>query len=187
MKNNLLFLWIPKTGGTSFYEAMNKSNSFVKELSCNKISSGTHGHIKLDMIYSQEELLSFDIVTIVRNPYSRFLSLYRYLQKIGRFDKSKSILEFIKTIRHGIDPISSYNSKLLSQCNPQTHWTDGIPGITIWMTENIDLLFRFYNIPLVHMNSSTKPQDDSLLTREVIDFINEYYDSDFIEFGYTKK
>jgi hypothetical protein len=188
MKNNL-FLWIPKTAGTSFFASMNlKDKTFHKSILNNvagkKIKNGTHGHIDITKIYSKEELRCFNIFTIVRDPYGRFISLFSYLKRTNKISKNLSISDFVKKIKSGIPPVGNYNVKGLSQCNPQIKWVEKIENIKIYKFENMQKIYEDFEIKPQWLNKSVNGNYKNFYTKDIKDFVNSYYEEDFRFFNY---
>jgi len=188
MKRNL-FIWIPKTSGTSFYESLSgQDSSFRLELDSKiKIKNGTHGHIKVDLIYNKEELEEFNIFTIVRDPYSRFISLFEYLKVANRIKKDITIHDFIELIKKGISPVGEYNSAGLSQCNPQVDWIKNINKVKIYKFEDMHELYSDFNIEKMWKNRSVFRPYQEYYTSDVETFVETYYKEDFNLFNYNMK
>ena len=185
--NKNLFIWIPKTGGTSFYDSLSRTEpSFVKALSLKKIKNGTHGHIDVTTIYTQKELQNFNIFTICRNPYTRFVSLYRYSQETNIFCKNKTIYDFVDAISQGIPPVGRYNRIGLSQCNPQVNWIK-MRNIKIYRFESLNDIFDDFSIPMIWKNRSVFQDHRKLITHDIKKFIDAFYDVDFKKFDYKKE
>ena len=188
MKRNL-FIWIPKTSGTSFYRSLSKrDSSFKLELNPEtKIKHGTHGHIKIDLIYNKEELEEFEIFTIVRNPYSRFISLFEYSKRkdITNIEIDTTIYEFIELIEKGIPPVGKYNRDGLSQCNPQVDWIKNVDNVKIYKFEDMCELYSDFNIKKRWSNKSVFRPYEEYYTPDIKMFVETYYKEDFNLLNYS--
>lgn len=184
MKNSL-FIWIPKTSGTSLVKSITEQYSeFTTCLTTKKILTGTHGHIKIDQIYSKNELNNFYLFSIVRQPYSRAVSLYEYLKKHNVIENI-TFLEFTKIIDK-IPPVGRYNTLGLSQCNPQYDWIDGIENVNIFYFENLEPLYE--NLKLdkkYHLNRSVQSDYKKYYCLESYENIKKIYKIDFDIFKYN--
>lgn len=185
MKKNL-FIWIPKTSGTSFYESFSeRDSSFKLELDpTRKINNGTHGHIKVDLLYSKEELEEFKIFTIVRNPYSRFVSLFEYLKKHNIIKSGSTMCDFVSLIKKGIPPVGKYNRAGLSQCNPQSDWLKDISKVKVYKFENMNQIYLDFNIEKKWKNRSVFRPYEEYYTTDIRRFVEACYSEDFNLFNY---
>ena len=134
-----LFIWIPRTGGSSIWEAYSgmlspeasqqwrlnvKYQEPIREDAT--LTTCSHAHIPSLIQYqimSREWLERRFVFTFVRNPWDRLVSLYYYYRRLKRFFKG-SFPEFIEAIRHGMPKPGTYNYYLLSMANPQAEWFD---------------------------------------------------------------
>lgn len=182
--NNKMFIWIPKTSGTSLYRAMSeKDPTFLKCLDVKKIPNGTHGHVKINCVYSEQELENFYIFTIVRNPYSRTVSLYEYLKKLNIIDKI-TFLDFTNKIK-SVPPIGPYNRIGLSQCNPQSDWLFGIKKVQIFYFENLSPLYDELGLKKQYVLNKSVSGDyrEYYCTKSKIN-VDNFYSIDFENFSY---
>jgi len=184
--NKKLFIWIPKSSGTSFYESFRLIDpTFIMQLNCNKITNGTHGHCLVTEIYSDKELCDFEIFTIVRNPFSRAVSLYEYLKKQNLFPKNKNFESFLSTIHNGVPSVGPYNRKGLSQCNPQKDWIKDVPNVKIYRLEKRNILERDFALPQKHANRSVYSDYRLMYDHNTIEMVKEIYKEDFTYFNYS--
>ena len=202
----VLFIWIPKTAGTSIYEAMSSSLNMKRYLklplaqkSFTNLGSNTFGHISVDY------LLNHGIIKnkyynnafkfcISRNPYDRFVSLFYYMKRHNRIPSDFKMIDFIRCIQDGIVPVGGYNFEGLSQCNKQVDWILNIQVDEVFKFENLSEDILKLNkrtgkkINLLHKNKSKQRILDYIdeLDQETIKLINKYYDEDFERFSYSK-
>ena len=183
--NRNLFIWIPKTSGTSFYESYRLLDpTFVKQLDGKKILNGTHGHYSIKEIYDPQELQDFNIFTIVRNPFSRAISLYEYLKKQNLFPKNKSFSLFLETIMKGVPPVGPYNRVGLSQCNPQKDWINSITDVKIYRMEDRARIEEDFGLSPRHVNRSVYLNYKAYYDDRTIKMVREIYKEDFLFFDY---
>lgn len=186
--NNKLFIWIPKTSGTSFYESYSRIDpTFVKKLDGTKISNGTHGHYLVSDIYNKEEMSKFDIFTIVRNPFSRAVSLFEYLKKNNLFPRDKSFKFFLETVKSGVPPVGPYNRIGLSQCNLQKDWIPPDVTVKIYRLENRGELLRDFQLKNFHTNRSVYKDYRRYYDSVTFDLTKDIFKKDFQYFNYPEE
>jgi len=105
MREDVLFIWVPKAAGTSVYHILSKYN--CPKLKGNKDAqefenSGfvTFGHLSISYlletnVISKDYLKKSFKFCFVRNPWDRFVSLYHYTQ----YDKRMSFEKFVLLIQ----------------------------------------------------------------------------------------
>lgn len=201
-----VFIRIPKTGSTSVKKTLDKTkfkgiplNEGMEKIdkSFNNKGYWLFGHHDFKLMYENGYITneffneSFKF-TFVRDPYTRMVSLFYYLQGVKH--NHGDLKSFCKKIQKGVDPIGLYNRKGLSQCNPQYHWI--FPEMNyIGKTENIDKDFKeicsYLDIEYPgklpkHRHKGIKNYD-KYYDRETRDIVNSIYDKDFKDFDYKKK
>ena len=212
---NLLFIHIPKTGGTSleFYFS-SKYNIELSNNSCydhfinyNNIDWSKYNfnkiflfrniplqHFTYKNIINNKHILNinFDdnnlkIITVVRNPYYRIISDLFWLQFIDLNTKSEEV--FIKIKEY------LYSNYLDNHNIPQylfliDHNEKLIDSIQILKTEtlNEDMKKIGYSDFDLFVNDNQNKNIDYLtyLNKDSIELINNYYDKDFTYFNYEK-
>lgn len=176
-KYNLFFVHIPKNAGTSI-------NEFLE------IKPDNRGHrtpLQLSELYT--EYSSTPSFAVIRNPWDRMVSLYKFRKNKGH-DK------------HLIGDYS-FQQWLLSTQTPK------MAGYMEWVNQ-YDLLFKdknlvtevieysnlveeltiflkkqgHYTISLPHLNSSNREHYSSYYNDECIDFVARKFDKDIRAFGY---
>ena len=201
---NLLFIHIPKTGGSSlelYFSAKfdiplnNKSlyNFIEDELLLNeniKINSSLQ-HITYIQIIEYSKIFNIDfdnirIITIVRNPYERIMSdLFYY--KLITIDATKEtvfdiIKEYLVSDKYDNHNIPQY--KFITNDKGEI-----IQNIHILKTENLknDMNNLCYSDFDVFENINVnKVNYYNYLGNNSIDIINQFYHLDFILFNYDK-
>ena len=201
-KQKVIFCHIPKTAGQSIEKAIisnvglshedrgkfllgfnNESNKGPRRLAHLFLSEYKElGHI------SNEKFAEYFKFTIVRNPYSRLISELNYrnvpIQPIEKYVNSIPKLYYKDKWRH-ICPQTFYiyDGKSLNTEINKIYYFEKLSEAFA------DLKRRLFcaNIYLSHENKSlNKSWIKEKLTRNDLDFINDYYDLDFKMLGYKK-
>lgn len=203
--SNGLFIWIPKTAGTSVFEML-RTCGFVKLKSvedARRYFSGrgrvTFGHMSMSDLLDQgvvgrDFIDSAFVFTVVRNPYARAVSCFNHLNKRGYFSEWKRIpdfTEFLKIIQSGFfERVGPRNNRGLAFCNPQSEWLKGVRVDRIFklesLSEDLDGLreaFRCPGLELGHFNRSGGLDVQSISPKDRA-LIEEIYQEDFERFGY---
>jgi hypothetical protein len=155
VKQDVLFLWVPKCAGTSVYATLVKYGCIEKrwETPLEKFDNrgvSTFGHVDVLQliekgVVSREYFDRAFKFAFVRNPFDRLVSLYFYLKKSKNEDVPEEMpfAAFCRRVAGGeIPPVGLHNSLGLSQCNPMSRWlADGsgrlLPDF-VGRHENID-------------------------------------------------
>ena len=207
---SVIFVWIPKSAGTSVFAAMEKHGA-QKLLSTQAIAAYfrqkgvvTFGHIYVPALI-QSGLVTHNFFqssykfTIVRNPFDRLVSLYEYLKRMNFLPKTTTFDIFCEYVRaRAWEDIGLINHDGLNQLHPQTTWILDAMGKVF-----IDDIYRFEDLsnqwseiwtrvgmpgkppPLDILNrSERKPVSEYFCDRQ-IEIIQEVYRNDFAQFGYS--
>lgn len=203
---NLLFIHIPKAGGSSVEQYLsikysiklnnlsiygNLPADFKKKHDITKNYS--FQHYTYNEIYDMREILNIDfstnpnILAVVRNPYTRLISDLFYLSLIKpNTDKS----EIPRIIRRYI--VSNKDNHSIPQYRYITDKNGYlVKNITILRMENLkeDMIkhgyadFNKYDNKNIIISSD---KYDEFLTPEVIKLVNFFYEEDFKYFDYDK-
>ena len=193
----LCFIHIPKTGGTGIemqLEIMNKKKNLWG------IEKGRARQHYLWFEYKdilKDNYNNFFKFTLVRNPYSRFISEYYYNDNYG-FKNNQSFDDFIETAKDIIDNRKYYNNLKNDHFIPQTNFIYDINNNLIinkiFKLENIQELgnylvennyLKIYTNKIVNKShkKSLRIQD---LNKEQKDKIYSLYERDFLLLKYNR-
>ncbi len=183
MQNNIIFIWIPKTAGTSIFDILKKENDavFLRD----DFSLFQHQRIATFAHINVLELLSNGIITqeyfdnsfkfsFVRNPWDRLVSLFFHAKALLATHKPfpelmevSAALENFNTFCHffcnrPLKPVSISNEIGKFQPTPQADWVTDKNGKIfvnfIGKVERIDEDFQkvceIINIPRRHLPKS---------------------------------
>lgn len=151
-----VFLWVPKAAGSSVWSVL-AAQGGAQYWSYPRArwvfpNAGlvTFGHIRyLDLVDDGVVTEGFDgravKFCVVRNPYSRAVSLFNYLRRFGPVPvvpPSMGFDEFAELLGEGrFEPVGRYNTLGLSQCNPQCRWIEADDGRVV-----ADVVGRFEDL-----------------------------------------
>jgi len=203
---NILFIHIPKTGGSSVEQYLSNkysiklntsalygffSDDFKKQHDITKIYSLQH--YTYNELYDMRQILNIDftnniqIFTVVRNPYYRLLSDLFYL---GLLKPDTNKTEVPRIIRRYI--VRNKDNHSIAQFRYIVD-KDGylLPNIKILKTEslNSDMVkmgFGDFNIYERKNISGISDRYDDFLTPDVIKLVHFFYEEDFKYFDYDK-
>lgn len=176
----MIFIWIPKTGGTAF--AKTNDLTIITEFNPMPVytfeKGVTFGHSSPQALLQSGTIhpttwRTERIVTLVRNPYDRFKSLYYDYKKSGRISQDLSQREFAHAIKEMRPLPGLYNSDHLSMCAPQVTWI--VPGMQIYKLEDMQ------QMQSLNVNPESR---NSTLDKDAIHLIKAIYVMDFVSLGY---
>src|SRR5688572_22719736 len=181
----MIFIWIPKTGGTTYVSEQVPEMKIVTEdyhkfdgwMVHENITFGhAHPWALIDArIIPKSQWDWHDKIAIVRNPYDRFVSLFHDYKRTGRIPQDFTQLQFIRAIKEMRPVPGLYNSDHLSMAAPQMCWI--IPGVICLRFEELQPNFK------THLNSGNhSDQIDPVAKRAVLDF----YRADFTVLNYDE-
>ena len=202
-QKDALFVWIPKSAGTSIYNWLHKEIGMLKLKEPFAVKGGfpglgpaTFGHMNLVELVNKGWIDTAYLdrafcFAIVRNPYARAQSLYKYLKKRNRLDSD--FTTFLEHVAKGVEPIGLYNSVGLSQANPQCRWVKGAGGKLLvdefWKLEDLETAIpkiRYNtgaeNAPRMLNKSAGQPVE---MSSRDITLIRTIYEEDFDTFSYS--
>ena len=201
---NAIFIWIPKTGGLSIFDALKKHGG-RKHLAFGRgpferNGITTYGHISLRHLIaknyiSQKFADNAFKFCFIRNPYDRAVSLWAYLRLKNYIISSWSFKRFChRLIERRVPEIGLHNTRGLSHCNPQVRWIKGIGLVTIGRFENLQNDFdsimdelELPHIQLGHRNKSKHGDYRQYYDTESQQIVRHVYAEDFKAFGYSEE
>lgn len=181
LKYGMIYVHIPKTGGSTietifFNDIINRKKKICSE------------HFPIQKYNKFNNFFSF---TIVRNPYTRILSIYNYYMKGGNQSiLDKNILDKTTTLDNFL---VKYNNENLPHLNTQAYYINN-------NVDNIDYIGRFENFEnevfkiaeriklLITTVENVRKTDYEtyIITPKFINNINQLYNIDFELFNYNK-
>lgn len=205
---NICFIWVPKTAGTSVFRWLQIQIGMRRFLRIDyvkgafpNIGPATFGHMSyIDLLtegmVKQEYSQNAFKFAFVRNPYDRAVSLYYYLRRVGVLDNNMSFKDFLEKVSSGVEPIGLYNTKGLSQCNPQVNWicdkedrvwVDYLADMETY-SNHIDFLSKKLCVTseIHHENQTERARElsDLYTDTECVALVKNIYRKDFEILGY---
>ncbi|MAG94082.1 MAG: hypothetical protein CMJ48_10070 [Planctomycetaceae bacterium] len=203
-RRNAVFVWIPKSAGTSIYSVLSRAGcpkfKNVDAVKYRFPQQGivTFGHMSYaELVRAGHVSNQFDASALkfcfARNPYDRAVSLFSYLRKTGRLAERSSFLAFCRRLQEeGCDPVGLYNRRGLSLCSPQVRWLDDVEVDFVGRFESIASDFGsicdVLGIPrtsLPHLNGSNQRRYGESYCGESKRIVESFYAEDFESFGYA--
>lgn len=180
-----LFIHIPKCAGVSV----------KKYLLDNENIPLFEGHYTCSQMKAKATFINYSydyIFTIVRNPYSRLVSIYSFLQTkskdyihlYGKTDlntvfKNFTFKEFVNFFLK--DNCHNYHYMNTYMFLPQTTWLDTEDDVKIYKFENLNEL----NYSLPHHNKKSVEKDWKMYyDEETQEIVSIFYREDFRKFNY---
>ena len=202
-KNNLLFIHIPKTGGSSlekyfsvkFNIPLNKkslmSTEDIRDYNDKPEINSSLQHLTYNTIYKYKDFFKIDentikILAVVRNPYHKVLSDLFYLKKINVNSTKEEVYSSIQIyLKENYDNHTTPQYKFITNDNEEL-----IENLLLIRTETLNedmhkLGYKDFNIKM-NMNPNTVDYND-YLNNDSIALINEIYKKDFELLNYNKK
>lgn len=195
---NLLFIHIPKTGGTSIEYYLSKKLNIELNLKSlysieYKRNDIPYQHLDLVTIITNHyefnlDLRGLSILTVVRNPYHRMISELAFIKLINNNSTPEQVFEHIKNV------IMQYQSGIQrdGHIRPQYEMiitsNGNIPkNVTVLKTEKLtEMMHKIGYIDFDFKSNKSKLIKDymSYLNENSIKIINCFYKEDFKRFDY---
>lgn len=198
-KKSVLFLHIPKTGGTTIENWLNSTNKFKTQLFFGRPLEDvkvTPQHFGYDTVskligdFEESEIFKF---AIVRDPYERLVSEFFYRVKLGHLKLGRCPERFfscwvVDTLKN-----AKNNPHLLdNHIRPQSYFTssdvsiykfeDGFKEILHDVSQNIGV------VPPETIDSHKVGTKKGVIwTNSAIKMVQEHYELDFIKFSYSNE
>ena len=201
-KKNILFIHIPKTGGTviedkikvkynqSFWYGIDNSNNILPYPDNNV--SPQHLPYSIFLKYKERLRINFDnfnVFSVVRNPYDRIISDLFWFELIEKDSNQDQVYDVIKNNylnRTNLDNhnIPQYKFVTNDKC-------ELFKNIKIFKTETLndsnEELNKFLGFNINIKQKSVNKDYSKYLNKKSISLINEFYKKDFEIFGYELK
>ena len=141
---NILFIWVPKTAGTSIFSTLKLNNQIANgnfKYNFNNYTDVTFGHADINILLKQKVISqefydnSFKFC-IVRNPYDRAVSLFHYL-KLNKKYSFKLWVKYLYENKNNIPKNSTRNVTYYKDINNQ--WNT----MSSWIPNDIDKIILF--------------------------------------------
>ena len=193
----LLYVHIPKTGGTSIEDSLQKHDIDVGRFKSSMKNVELINNVKCEYwhIPPKNMKISFNdynVFTVIRNPYKRFISEYKHKHRAVEYD---DINKFALALKKNPNPYK-HNCHII----PQIEYLYDKDGEFVhnilrleYIKDDFNELKNKYkldeNIELLHNNQHTDDKGTKM-NQDTINFINEYYKEDFdlfLQKGYYTK
>ena len=201
---DLLFIHIPKTGGSFIADALNNKNYKVtlcqRGISIHDISNslfkpphnkGSLQHQFYSTLYKYKNKINIDfektkVFSVVRNPYNKIMSDLFWLKLINKKSSPNEIYEKIKNNYLYRDDLDNHNQpqyKFITDENNQL-----IKNIKVYKCETLDILNHeindFIGVNINLKNENANKDYSHYLNKNSIELINNFYKKDFELFDY---
>lgn len=188
-----IFIHIPKTGGTTIEQLLfiNNKRGIQQELKSQ--------HSNLNYYLSNNLPKNYFIFTVVRNPYTRAISLFNFYKNEGNNSNAdKNFLEN-NTIDEFYRRYEYYNNKKKNMLSPQVWYIDPnniskvnyiikFESYKTQLEEVCNILQTSFNNDNVYQITDYRKKEytNYTISPYLINRINELYSKDFTTFGYKK-
>ena len=183
-KTNFIFIHINKTGGTSIANAIglpNKRHLPVREV--------------IEMV-GQKEFEDAFVFAVIRNPWDKVVSHYKYRIKTGQTGMTQEGISFKDWVRRTYgqekDPVYYDIPQMFA---PQVDWlrdqNDQITDVHIMKFESLNADFQEVariiglRTELPHLNATKKDHYSTYYDGETIEIIRQWFHEDIQRFNYS--
>jgi hypothetical protein len=198
---NLLFIHIPKTGGSSlelyfsYKYAIELTNESLMAFYPTDVFNSSLQHLQYTTILKHKDLLKVDmdnnlkIITIVRNPYHRIVSDLFFFSLICTDSTQDDVYNIIESYLFSGKNYDNHNMQQYLFITNEMGMI--IDDLTIFKTETLmrDMVnYGFTDFDIDVNKNSHEVMDRYILylNEKSIKLINSFYDKDFSLFGYEK-
>ena len=193
-EQNKIFIHIPKNSGTSVRTILHENYNYPNIF---------EGHFTVQQSVARARLNKYkykDIFTVVRNPYSRLVSIYFFLKKkmsehvhILRNEdltlpfKILTFNQFVKFFLLEVDMRFLWMNYYMFF--PQNSWIDKFKNkVIVFKQEEKEKIEKYLKYKLPHENVNTiKLKYSSLYNDELKKIVYTFFEEDFENFKYSKK
>ncbi len=174
-----VFIHIPKNAGTSIRRALEGVRGCRRDL-----QESTH-ETAAQVLERLPQAKGFRFWAVLRNPYSRAESMYRYLRGQGIWEEGdfRDFCDSLTVRRHWLHT--------LNVTKPQAYFLAGAPVTTTFAYEDLERLWPamsedFARMPTELGKANTSPAAPTPWTQFETDCISHVYEDDFALGGYRK-
>lgn len=202
-QQNILFIHIPKTGGTIIENSLKKiCGQSIYSNTKNNLLPEPYNTISLQhqiytTLYEYKNKLNIDfenvkIFSVVRNPYDRIISDLFWRSVIDKkflVNKNSTPDKIFDIIKNNYLYRSDYDNHNIPQYKFVTDKNgDLIPNIKIFKTETLnkdnEIINDYLKVNLNIINKNVNKDYSKYLNKDSINLINEFYKKDFELFNY---
>lgn len=205
----IVFVWIPKAAGSSMALWLRKNHGLTSAHNIGRLAlksfpdypahrGVTLGHQNVDSLVTlgllqPEKLNRAFSFAIVRNPYTRLVSLWRYLITLRDFPPSRGFDDFVGAVAQEKPRPGAYNVCGFSMASPmssfttQSHWSGPREIFHFEQLEHaVSRLQSQLGISrdFPQMNVGEKIAGSLPISRKTVSTIQRFYERDFDAFGY---
>ena len=187
IKDKLIFIHIPKCAGTSIEHALDMNHDHLF-WSKNKIApfevcpQHLYASELCSMISKPETYTKF---TVVRHPFTRLYSEYMYNREEETIMQQRVLKQSFEEFINDVFSMKDSHRKYLfdRHLELQSDFID-MENIKIFKFEQLYKVFNFINKPNIHLLSGHIKDYSSVYTTELKDKVYQFYEKDFVRFGY---
>lgn len=191
---NLCFIHIPKTAGTTIERALNIDINYENLLYLDKYENYDvcPQHFYINEIQQINNLSTYDIFTVVRNPFDRLVSEYHHYNK-NWWARKYHNLPFKRFVEICLSiPEKERRYAFDGHLELQTNYiADSSLNINIFKYENIQEAFDWINLKVnqklcfTHERKSCRNPYRDYYTNYTKDIVKKFYQKDLEKFNYT--
>lgn len=202
-KAKLIFIHIPKTGGTTFelylsyfYDVpLDKTTLFSSNndtINGHSLQHCTYKELKAYLKEQNKDINDYKIISFIRNPFHRILSELLCFHRIEYYDSAEVAHDTIVHMMTDKNPplvrgyYSNYDNHLISQWSFLTDEKGQLPSnLSLFDMNDIDTIMPSIGFPTfakarrIHVTHKGRINYDSYLLEKTISFVREVYKDDF--------